>query len=125
MNNDTLVLTPSGLIAFLDQIDELNGLDLSLQVNEDSIDVQIGDRTYVLECDPKSTVEVDPEVVDTIDEIDDEGYDDISETEVDTEDEEMEFVGNEVVEGGIIKELIKTLAVGGLVRLTKDAIVKS
>lgn len=117
MNNDVLILTGSALASFLSQIEELKGLDLEIEESSDKISVKIGDNTYDLESPEDSVVSVDSEVIDTIDDLNTDGYDEF--------DEEMAAEADEVVEGGIIKELIKTLAVGGLVRLTKDAIANS
>ena len=119
MNETTLVLTPSALLAFLSEIEELKGLDLELSQQSDNLQIKIGESIYTLQSPLDSVVEVDDSAVDEINEIDEEGYDDIS-----SDDSTLEEIEGEVVEGGIIKELIKTLAIGGLVRLTKDALTK-
>lgn len=104
--DDTLILTPSALFTFLSQIDELKDKTIDVSDDGNQIVVMIGDKRYVLK--PGSEVEdVDSEIVDVIDEINDDGY---------------ETANEEIVEGGILKELIKTLAIGGLVRLTKGAL---
>ena len=73
-----------------------------------------GDETvYVLRLFPiggyvsmaGEDVEVDEDVIDQVDEANEEAYDEL---DVDTQDD---------VEGGIIKEALKTLLVGGLVRM--------
>lgn len=119
MDNETLVLTPSALLAFLSQIEELKDLDIELSQVGGSLDISIGNTTYTLLSPDDSVVEVDDIAVDEISEIDEQGYD-----EIELDETESELVGGEAVEGGIIKELIKTLAIGGLVRLTKDALTK-
>lgn len=109
------VLTVSGLVSFLSQIEQLKDCNIEVSENEDSICISIDECTYCLEPSLDSIVEVDSEVVDTIDVIDEEGWEDLSDYIEEDED---------IIEGGIIKELIKTLAIGGLVRLTKNAISK-
>ena len=109
--DDKLVLTGAGLLEFLNQIDELKDKNLEIVEMNDGIHVSIGESTYVLQCDRNNTVKVADEVVDVIEEIDSESYDEFTEE-----------VDDEPVEGGIIKELIKTLAIGGLVRLAKSAL---
>lgn len=116
---DTLVLTPSGLLTFLVEIEELEGENIYLSETDDGIVVTIGDSSYTLKSPAESEISIDSEAVDEIDEINEVGYDDIA------EDLDESFENSEEIEGGIIKELVKTLAVGGLVRLTKDAIMKS
>lgn len=123
IGNGMLVMTPSALLAFLTQIEEIKNEDISITENENSIEVQIGDSFYTIESPVDSEVEVDENAVKDIEDLNKEGYEELSELEgVDVVED---ITGDEPVEGGIIKELIKTLAVGGLVRLTKDAIMKS
>jgi len=104
---DTLVLTPSALFSFLSQIEELQDKEIQVENSDRDIEVRIGDNVYSLQPGTELS-DVDPEVIDTLDEINDNGYN--------------EEIPDNVVEGGIIKELIKTLAIGGLVRLTKNAL---
>ena len=120
-SNNMLVLTPSALLTFLAQVEELKTAEISLVEDEDAIRVQIGDGTYVLESPQTSEVEISEDAVEELDSLNEEGYEQLAEDE----DINLEDVAGEEVEGGVIKELIKTLAVGGLVRLTKDAILKS
>ena len=122
-SNGMLVLTPSALLAFLTQIEELKDQDISITEDKNSIEVQIGESFYTVESPETSEVEVNEDAVEDIEDLNKEGYEELSELEgVDVVED---ITGDEPVEGGIIKELIKTLAVGGLVRLTKDAIMKS
>lgn len=114
MEESKLILTPSALLAFLSEIEELQDYSLSLSENEGELIVSIGDSQYILQSPEESTVEIDTEVIEDIEDIDEDGYDEID-----------NYVEDEPVEGGIIKELAKTLLVGGLVRLTKNAIMKS
>lgn len=103
---DTLILTPSALFEFLSQINELKDKEIQVEDDGSKIQVTIGESKYMLEPGTEIS-EVDSEVVDTIDDINNDGYAEAT---------------DEPVEGGLIKELIKTLAIGGLVRLTKSAL---
>lgn len=118
MDNDILVLTSSALISFLAQIEELEDLELELNERNDSIEVKIGQNTYTLQSSLDSVVEVDEEVVDDIADINDDGYVKFE----DSLNNDLTEIEGDLVQGGIIKELVKTLAIGGLVRLTKDAL---
>ena len=108
---DELVFTSSSLISLLSQIDEL--ADKDIQVSE-AIDgtllLSVGTSTYSLEPDKETKVEVEPSVVDAVVDANLEAYEDMQDTF------DVTF-GDEVVEGGPIKELAKTLLIGGLVRL--------
>ena len=113
---ESKVLTVSGLLTLLSEIEQLKGLDIGVSEDEDSLTITIGDDVYHMTSPEDSVVEADDSVIDSIEDIDYEGWDDISDIVENTD---------EPVEGGIIKELIKTLAIGGLVRLTKNAISES
>lgn len=118
--NDTLVLTPSALLAFLSQVEELLDKDIELFENEDSLEIRIGDATYNIESSASASIEVEEDVVEELDEINEDGYE-----EIDADDfTEVKEIEGDLVEGGIIKELVKTLAVGGLVRLTTNMLKK-
>ena len=117
MDNEIL-FTPAALLDFLQQIDELADKDIIVDENGSSITVIIGDSTYEIRKGDAEEVEVEPETVDEVAEINEstyEGLDDVEYTELDDE---------EVVEGGLIKETLKTLAVGGMVRLTSKLLGK-
>mgnify|MGYP006988962236 CR=1 FL=1 len=124
MNNDIVVLTPSALLAFLTQIDELKDVNIEMEEYDSFIKIKIGENHYTLEAPESSAVEVSNDVVDEVSDLNDEGYDEISE-DIEEGNIDGELVEGEAIEGGIVKELLKTLAVGGLVRLTKGAIVNS
>ena len=124
MNNDIVVLTPSALLAFLTQIDELKDVNIEMEEYGSFIKIKIGENYYTLEAPESSAVEVSNDVVDEVSDLNDEGYDEISE-DIEEGSIDGELIEGEAIEGGIVKELLKTLAVGGLVRLTKGAIVNS
>ena len=101
-----ILFTPAALLDFLSSIDELKDLDVGITESADGdLQVQIGESTYIVDTSNATEVEVDEEVVDQVDEANEEAYDEL---DIDT---------TEDVEGGIIKEALKTLLVGGLVRM--------
>lgn len=117
MNNEILFTTAS-LLDFLQQIDELSDKDIIVDENESAVTITIGESTYSIDKNNAEDVEVAPEVVDEVSDINEttfEELDDVEYTEIDDE---------EVVEGGIISEALKTLAVGGMVRLTSKLLGK-
>ena len=117
-----IILTPSALLGFLSQIEELKDKELTFNENETNLTVTIGDNQYILDASDAPEVTIDEESFEQVEDANDEGYEQLDDSD---ELEVVDIQGDEPVEGGIIKELIKTLAVGGLVRLTKDAIMKS
>ena len=97
---NTLLFTPAALLDFLSSIDELKDFDIGItESSSGDIQVQIGESTYSVDTSQATDVEVDEDVIDQVDEANEEAYDEL---DVDTQDD---------VEGGIIKEALKTLLV--------------
>lgn len=109
--NDEILFTPSSLVELLSQVEELNGLDITVSESEGVITLGIGDTNYQISTSNAEEVEVDEEAIEQVAEVNDSVYD-----EFEAEDE--------AVEGGLIKELAKSLLVGGLVRLTNKYMSK-
>lgn len=119
MDNNEILLTPAALLDFLRQVDELADKDIAVDDTGSALNITIGDSSYSIDFNQAEEVEVPDKVVDEVSEINEatyEGLDDVEYTEVSDEEE--------VVEGGLIKEALKTLAVGGLVRLTAKLLGK-
>lgn len=113
MDNNEILLTPAALLDFLRQIDELADKDISVDETGSTITVTIGESTYGIDLNQAEDVEVPEEVLDEVSDIADETYAELGEDGVEIDNPE-----EETVEGGLITETLKTLAVGGLVRLT-------
>lgn len=109
--NDEILFTPSALLDFLLQIDELADYNISVEESPNGIKVQIGESFYTIRFMDAQPVEVPNEVVEEVGNINEETYQEIANTD-------YTQVDDEPVEAGIISELLKTLAVGGMVRLT-------
>ena len=112
MENNEILFTTASLLDFLQQIEELSDKDIILNEDDSAITVTIGDSTYSINKNDAENVEVPDEVVDEVAEINESAYEELDDVEYSAVEEE------EVVEGGILSEALKTLAVGGLVRLT-------
>ena len=112
MDNNEILLTPAALLDFLRQVDELADKDISVDETNSALTVTIGESTYGIDLNQAETVEVPDEVIDEVADVADEAYADLGEAGVDVSD-----IDEDVVEGGLLKEALKTLAVGGLVRL--------
>lgn len=112
MDNNEILLTPAALLDFLRQVDELADKDISVDETGSTLSVTIGDSTYGIDLNQAETVEVPDEVVEEVADVADDAYAELGETGVEVTDSD-----EEPVEGGLISEALKTLAVGGLVRL--------
>lgn len=107
---DTIVLTPAGLLELLTQVDELKDYNIGIVESLDgNLQLQIGESVYELgEAAP--AVEVTPDVVEQVDEINLDAYQNIE--------EDIDFSESaQPVEAGLINSLIKAVKVGGMLRL--------
>lgn len=114
--DEQILLTPSALFDFLTQVDELSDKEISINTNN-GIQVNIGASTYIINTDIAEDVQVPDEAIDEIQEVNESAFEQIC------EDGDCE-VSDDTVEGGIIKQLAKTLLVGGLVRLSAKLLKK-
>ena len=112
-----VVLTPSALLAFLNEIDELKDKEINFHESDDKISISIDDNTYVLDASDAIEVLVDEQSYEEVVTANEDGYEEIG--------EDVEEIESDEIESGIIKELIKTLALGGLVKMTKHALEKA
>ena len=111
MNDSKLVFTASSVLDLLLQIDELSDKDISLTESSDNqYTLNIGETTYTIAPDAATEIDVDSNVVDQVDEVDESTYDELEQAgDVSIED---------TIEGGLIKSLVKTLLLGGMVKLS-------
>ncbi len=114
MENCEVVFTPAALLDILSKIDELAEYDLGLtETLEGDLQLQVGSSIYELgDMESADKITVDDEVVDEIADINETAYSELV--------EDREFENNlDAVESGLIKEALKTLLIGGVVRLAK------
>lgn len=105
---DEILFTPAAVIGLLTQIEELKSSDISF--NEETMSLSIGDTDYNIEADVAVDVDVDRYTIQKVAQVNEEGYEDLQQ-------EGVEIIDDVPVEGGIVKELVKTLLIGGMVRL--------
>lgn len=111
-----ILFTPSSLVDFLTQVDELKDVNIGVNDDGENVSISIGDSTY--EINPKSVTDIDvsDDDVDQACQANESNYDELEESgsiEID-----------DSVESGIIKQLLKTLAIGGIVRLAAKELKK-
>ena len=108
---DEILCTPAAVLSLLTGIDELKHLNVGITETMDGqIQVQVGSSNYILNVDDATPVKVSTDIVETVTEINQGAYEDLE-------------GGGEVslgtpVSSGIIKELAKSLLLGGMIRLT-------
>ena len=114
---DEILFTPSAVLDLLSQIAELDGQDISLAESDGQIIITIGDSSYEISTSQATEVPVEDEVIEQVAEANDEGYSQIN-SDLDVVED------SEAIEGGPIKELLKTLFLGGMVRLQNKMMSK-
>lgn len=114
----TTLFTPSAVLDMLSQIDEFSDMAMDISETVDGqISLRIGDSTYYIENKDENDIQVDDAVVDEVDDINIENYENLGEG-IDV------LFDAEPVESGLIKEIAKTLLIGGMVRLTGKLLKK-
>ena len=113
---DELLFTSASILDLLSNIDELKDKNIRLNETASGIEITIGDSTYSINADDATDIQVENNVVEEINDITAEAYDDLSSDGV--------YLDTEDVEGGLIKELVKTLMIGGMVRMTSNMLKK-
>lgn len=108
-----IIFTEASLLDLLVQVEELKQYDIGINETIDgNLILQIGESTYELTPKEDIILDVEEDVVDEISDINQEAYEEISESNEVVEEDQT-------IESGIITETLKTLAIGGLVRLGK------
>lgn len=108
---DNVVFTPASVLSLLTKIDELKNVNIGMTETMDGkLQLSVGESVYELEPEVDTSVQVDDSVVDKIEDVNQQTYEDLA------EDGEVEL--QEEVTGGVLKEIAKTLLLGGMVRLT-------
>lgn len=108
----SIVFTPAAVLDLLSQIDELKDRNISLtQTLSNDIQIQIGESVYVISSDDATEVSVDDSVVEEVEELNESAYQDLDNMDVE--------LSEEPIESGLLKELAKSLLLGGMIRLSK------
>lgn len=108
-----VVFTPAAVLDLLSQIDELQNYNLAFAETPDGdIQITIGESIYKILSETAEEVSVSEDVIDTVEDINEDAYEDL----LDSEDFES---AADVVESGIVKEAIKSLLLGGAIKFIK------
>lgn len=111
------LFTPAAILSLLTQIDELKSYDIGItETIDESLQLQIGDSIYLLEPDSDNEIVVDNEVVEEVGDINYDAYQDLESSG------EIGISDDITIESGVIKELAKSLLLGGMIRLSSKLI---
>ena len=114
-HSEAILFTPSAILDLLSKIDELQEYELGLTESLDgALQLQIGDSFYELNADEIATdIEIDDQIVDQIAAINELAYEDLVNDGLTEE-------SSEPIQSGLIKEIVRTLLIGGVVRMGKQ-----
>jgi len=94
----------------LTQIEELKDKEIEINESSDgSISLKIGESTYNIDSSDATELAADEDTVDAVDEINMEAYEEVQD----------KSDADEPVTSGILKEMVKSLMLGGMIRLSK------
>ena len=111
-----LLFTPASLLSLLVQIDELRDKEIGItQTVDNYIQLQIGDSTYEIIPDDVVDIATTKGDLSEVSDANIKTYEELADDGEVTFDDSIDL--NTPVEGGILKEIAKTLLVGGIVRL--------
>lgn len=113
---ETTLFTSAAVLDLLLQIEELQDKSMSLSDDGTNITITIGESQYKIVPVNATLTELET-TPDAIEEIEDKAEDAISELS-------EEIVDDDIVEGGPIKSMLKTLLVGGMVKMGSKMIGK-
>lgn len=120
MNNEIL-FTPAALLDFLCQVDEIAEHGVSVEEINGAIQVTIGQSKYTIDTANAPEIEAPADVVAEVSDINEDTYEEIANTDYE---QYPDIPEDSPIEAGIISEVLKTLAVGGMVRLTSKLVGK-
>jgi len=116
-----VVFTSVAVLDLLLQIDELKDYDIGLSETEDgNLQLQIGTSTYIINNDDTSVISVDDEVVDEISETAEDAYEDLLSDTAELSEVSIDDTADDIpIEGGLLKDVAKSLLLGGMIRFAK------
>lgn len=113
------IFTPSSILDLLSQIDELKDYDIGLtETFDNNFRLTVGDSVYDIEPDDVNKISVSNEVVEDIIDTNESTYEDLEDSGLVSYEDQVDITS------GIIKEALKTLLIGGMVRLTGKLVGK-
>lgn len=111
----SVVFTPASILDLLSKIEELNQYEIGVAETLDGkLQLTVGDSVYLIDSEDATDVNVDDSVIETVEDANLTAYENLDESvDVTVYDE-----GEEPVESGVLKEIAKSLLLGGMIRLS-------
>ena len=109
-----IIFTPAGVLELLTQIDELSAYDIGITETMDGqLQLQIGSSIYHIQTDNTPKVFVANDVADSVNDINESAYQELVESEG------FEQTDKEPVRAGLLSTVVKSLLLGGAIKLIK------
>lgn len=130
--DEEILFTSAAILDLLSQIDELADKDLHIDKTiDDKIQLTIGSSVYEISNEPDTTIEVSDETVDDINEATVDAYQELLDRPIEYKSDISEDNNSvtqipedaEPIQGGIIKEAVKSLLLGGMIRFAKNRLL--
>ena len=130
--DEEILFTSAAILDLLSQIDELADKDLHIDKTlDDKIQLTIGSSVYEISNEPNTTIEVSDETIDDITEATVDAYQELLDRPIEYKSDISEDNNSvtqipedaEPIQGGIIKEAIKSLLLGGMIRFAKNRLL--
>lgn len=122
-----VMFTSAAVLDLLLQIEELQDYTLGISETPDgNLQLVIGNSVYLINGNESKTIQVEDEVVGEIEVTAEDAYNDLlnDSIEIDPNSEMDQFNDNDIIQGGIIKEIAKSLTLGGLIRFASKHLLK-
>ena len=107
---DELLFTPAAILSLLTSIEELSDVEINLTESIDgNLQLQVGYSTYELEPDKVTKIRVSEDDLDAVSDANLDTYENLSDS--------GSINLYQSVDSGILKEAVKALLIGGMVKL--------
>lgn len=112
---DSLLFTPASILDLLSKIEELNQYEIGVaETLDEQLQITVGDSVYLIDASHATSVVVDDSVLETVEDANLDAYEHLD----DSVDVTVYEDGEQPVESGILKEIAKSLLLGGMIRLS-------
>lgn len=122
-----VMFTSAAVLDLLLQIEELQDYTLGISETPDgNLQLVVGNSVYLINGNESKTIQVEDEVVGEIEVTAEDAYNDLlnNSIEIDPNSEMDQFDDNDIIQGGIIKEIAKSLTLGGLIRFASKHLLR-
>lgn len=122
-----VMFTSAAVLDLLLQIEELQDYTIGISETPDgNLQLVVGQSVYLINGNESKTIQVEDEVVGEIEVTAEDAYNDLlnDSIEIDPNSEMDQFNDTDYIQSGIIKEIAKSLTLGGLIRFASKHLLR-